>query len=1081
MSSFAHTYSRLRTLIGLTALITSPSALAQLKVDFTPTGGDVEAGFSGYFATHEDSATFTPQAYPVFGTTVTISPDWTDSTDARVRQMIVRGAGNNANWVGDHIDFLKDFIGTDTRTANGGNGDYDGTTGLPTTFTLTLSGLPAEEYSWLSYHHDTEHVFTSFKIEYSSDSGTSFTEIPGPFVGTDSTAAGTPASSQTYTGTPDPNPANLPSSAQFNFSAVAGQDVVLRFTPFSMPGVHQQIWIMNAFELTSSGDSDGDGMPDSYESANGLDANLNDAGDDLDIDGLTNIQEYRGQDGIPDNGDETNPNNADSDGDGLSDGDEVLVHFTGPRDPDSDDDYFSDGDEITAGTLPNDDSSFPISTAGLFIDFSSNGGTQTGPVHDPEYLPYIATDRTAGEVDHSEVYPTTAFGGANNIAFTVSFPNPTGGFLPNTATRMIGRSNAAAAQFAGLNQSMIRDWIGFDNRVASGGNGDSVESQMTFTLTGLPAGKYLYISHHHDLGAEQGDYTVSVTDANRTNETLFTKSGSSNNAITVTPGSSPSVLPSKSNFVIESSGPATPVIIRYSALEVAEASEGFVAVNGLEITQTIDTDNDGIPDDVESASGVSNPTVADSDLDPDNDGLTSLEEYYVGTNISDDDTDFDGLKDGPEVNDHGTNPFSPDSDNDGLTDGQEINELASNPLNANSDGDAELIDTDGSGEPNKFSDFWEFLAGSALNDGTNYPDIDADGYSASQGDENDNDIAVFPAPAPNQLFVDFNSNQSGGGDSTTADSPADSEALHNQLGYFSYQANHEVTEEFTTATYAIFGSNVTLTPSWPDSSLVNTTQQSIDRGDGNDRLWHGDKINLLTDWIGVDTRTGVSGNGAFDGTTGNKTRLHLTLGSLPGATYSWRSYHHDTENVHADFTVAYSTDGGTTFTPVAGPNANGTFSITDSTAGGTPASAATFTGFEQGSINPAELPSTVNFSFTANGSGDVVIEFTPYSTDQVHQALLAVNGFELTGPLGLGSGVSITSTGFNQAGAFVIDFRGAANIDYEALKSTTLDNDFASIGIVTDTDGSGNGQFIIPAFQVSDSKAFFVIQPQEAP
>ena len=1077
MNFFAHTFPRSKSLWGLTALISLSSASAQLKIDFTPTGGDVEAGFSGYFATHEDSATFTPQAYSVFGSSVTVTPDWTDSTDARVRQMLVRGAGNNANWVGDHIDFLKDFIGTDTRTVSGGNGDYDGTTGLPTSFTLTLSGLPAEEYSWLSYHHDTEHVFTSFKIEYSSDGGASFTEIPGPFIGTDSTAAGTPASPQTYTGTPDPNPANLPSTAKFNFTALAGQDSVFRFTPFSTTAVHQQIWVMNAFEVTSSGDTDGDGMPDSYESTNGLDANLNDADDDLDNDGLTNIQEYRGKDGTPDTGDETNPNNADSDGDTVSDGDEVLVHLTDPRNPDSDGDYFTDGDEITANTLPNDAASFPVSTAGLFIDFSSNGGTQVGPIHDPDYLPYIATDRTAGEVDHSEVYPTTAFGGSNDVTFAVSFPNPGGGDLPDTATRMIGRTNAAANQYSGLNQSMIRDWIGFDNRVASGGNGDAVESQMTFTLTGLPAGKYLYVSHHHDLGAEQGDYTVSVTDANRSDETLFTKSGSSNNAITVTPGSSPSVLPSKSNFVIESSGPASPVIIRYSSLEVPQAFEGFVVVNGVEITPTIDTDNDGIPDDVETASGVSNPAVADSNLDADNDSLTSLEEYYLGTNLADDDTDDDGLKDGAEVNDHGTNPFISDSDNDGLTDGQEVIDFGSNPLNANTDGDFETVDTDGSGEPNKFSDLWELLAGSNLNDGADYPDIDDDGYSTSQGDANDNDIAVFPMPSPSQLFVDFNSNQGGGGDSTTAGSPADSAAAHNQLGYFSYHANHEVTEEFTTASYEVFGSSVTLTPGWPDSSLVNTTQQSIDRGDGNDRNWHGDKINLLTDWIGVDTRTGVSGNGPFDGTTGAKTRFHLTLGNLPGATYSWRSYHHDTENVHADFTVAYSTDGGVTFTPVPGPNGNGTFSMTDSTAGGTPASPAIFTGAEQGSINPADLPSTVNFSFTANGSNQVIIEFTPYATDLVHKALLGVNGFELTGPPGLGNGITITSNKFDESGAFVIDFRGSANTDYELLKSTTLNDDFVSIGMENDTDGSGNGQFIIPAIQLNNSKAFFVVRP----
>lgn len=41
----------------------------------------------------------------------------------------------------------------------------------------------------------------------------------------------------------------------------------------------------------------------------------------------------------------TNPQNTDSDGDGLSDGDEVVVHKTNPLKADTDDDGLSDGDE----------------------------------------------------------------------------------------------------------------------------------------------------------------------------------------------------------------------------------------------------------------------------------------------------------------------------------------------------------------------------------------------------------------------------------------------------------------------------------------------------------------------------------------------------------------------------------------------------------------------------------------------------------------------------------------------------------------------------------------------------------------
>ncbi len=54
---------------------------------------------------------------------------------------------------------------------------------------------------------------------------------------------------------------------------------------------------------TGLADTDADGMPNAYESANGLNPNGNDANGDLDNDGLTNYQEFLAG---------TNPNHADS-------------------------------------------------------------------------------------------------------------------------------------------------------------------------------------------------------------------------------------------------------------------------------------------------------------------------------------------------------------------------------------------------------------------------------------------------------------------------------------------------------------------------------------------------------------------------------------------------------------------------------------------------------------------------------------------------------------------------------------------------------------------------------------------------
>ena len=97
-------------------------------------------------------------------------------------------------------------------------------------------------------------------------------------------------------------------------------------------------------------DVDGDGMPDWWERAEGLDDLTNDSSIDGDADGLTNVQEYALG---------TQPMNGDSDGDGLLDGSETSAHGSNPLLADSDGDGFSDGDEVQSGHLPTSASSYP--------------------------------------------------------------------------------------------------------------------------------------------------------------------------------------------------------------------------------------------------------------------------------------------------------------------------------------------------------------------------------------------------------------------------------------------------------------------------------------------------------------------------------------------------------------------------------------------------------------------------------------------------------------------------------------------------------------------------------------------------
>ena len=154
--------------------------------------------------------------------------------------------------------------------------------------------------------------------------------------------------------------------------------------------------------VSNAPDTDGDGLPDSYEVANGLDPNVDDAALDNDsdggADGLTNLQEFNAgtdpqdsdtdDDGLSDGeevngtrnpwfegalsgppGDATDPLNSDSDGDGVDDNDEILAGTdpnrlppnTGPIFPfvDSDNDSYRDEAEVAFGSSPNDATDIP--------------------------------------------------------------------------------------------------------------------------------------------------------------------------------------------------------------------------------------------------------------------------------------------------------------------------------------------------------------------------------------------------------------------------------------------------------------------------------------------------------------------------------------------------------------------------------------------------------------------------------------------------------------------------------------------------------------------------------------------------
>ncbi len=98
------------------------------------------------------------------------------------------------------------------------------------------------------------------------------------------------------------------------------------------------------------GDADGDGMPDYWENTHGLDPWINDADEDHDKDGLSNLEEFQAG---------TYADNPDSDGDRLPDGFELEHGFDpavddGTQNSDPDNDGLNTGEEAALGTNPLD-------------------------------------------------------------------------------------------------------------------------------------------------------------------------------------------------------------------------------------------------------------------------------------------------------------------------------------------------------------------------------------------------------------------------------------------------------------------------------------------------------------------------------------------------------------------------------------------------------------------------------------------------------------------------------------------------------------------------------------------------------
>ncbi|MEM7112080.1 MAG: protein kinase [Chloroflexota bacterium] len=176
---------------------------------------------------------------------------------------------------------------------------------------------------------------------------------------------------------------------------------------------------------------------------------------DADEDGLTDSQETTLG---------TDPNNPDTDGDGLRDGDEALVHGSDPNKPDTDGDLFSDGDEVnlyqtdptnadTDGDGVPDGTELTLGTDPLVAETSPTPTTEPGTATntptatntlEPSITPTITDTPTNAPTATNTPLPTetgtptaTPLPTETGTATTTPLPSPT---ATNTA---VPNSNAA--------------------------------------------------------------------------------------------------------------------------------------------------------------------------------------------------------------------------------------------------------------------------------------------------------------------------------------------------------------------------------------------------------------------------------------------------------------------------------------------------------------------------------------------------------------------------------------------------------------------------------------------------------------
>jgi len=507
------------------------------------------------------------------------------------------------------------------------------------------------------------------------------------------------------------------------------------------------------FDMTTLADSDGDGLSDEDE----INIYFTDPYDsDTDDDGLDDYEEVF----LEGDGFITDPNDPDTDGDELNDYDE-WTYGTDPTNPDTDGDGYPDGLEVANGWDPLDPNDPPP-----IIDTD-----QDGLEDDLEVL--LGTDPANPDTDGDGLRDGEEF---YSYKTNPKLADTDSDGINDGMEVLVFNTNPLLADTDG---DILDDWVEIYETATDPNNPDTDGDT-------LKDGYEVLIYNTNPLLADS-DWD-GLTDF----EEIFTYGTEPLNSDTDGDGVSDGdelTLYFTDPFSMYSDGDTFSdydEIFIYGTNPNLMDSDGDGLGDVEEVTtfntdpNDADTDDDGYSDKWEIDNGFDPLDGTDTIADDDFDGLTSVEEdlygtdpdkydtdgdllsdydeiFVYGTNPLSDDTDGDDVSDWEEVIIHSTNPFSIDTDGDFLTDSEEISEYYTDPLNDDSDGDGLLDGTEVlyyqtdpllfDTDDDGFSDGEEISAGTDPLDDKSYP-----GSKNDQESLNENSI-LTNSPATISIII----------------------------------------------------------------------------------------------------------------------------------------------------------------------------------------------------------------------------------------------------------------------------------------------------------------------------------------